>query len=306
MNFSFNELSSHCIKSAQDLDAFYKQIRTYVNLTKRENLPSIIFNDTFASENYNGIGTIYNILKDSSLDEEEKNYLKGLIQNSPFSLAILDDNISIKFNGEIAKGFQYSAIHGLRSISIPSDKWGDYTYSIEQEKIDPVTGDIISKEIEIEHLGNLNNYAGKWLEAFIPLVTYSNANEFLERIPQNYPYVVLSEHAKTALIGFNTGKLKSLERSMKIFNTFCQKHWRGSVFRKHLITELGVTIKGESEQTMDKYGHQRNFKNEHGKKEIIPLHFNISDDHRGNIKPIEGKKIYIAYLGMHLSTVKYK
>lgn len=306
MAFTFNELSSNCIKSVSDIDNLYKKIRRYQELTKLEAFPSVIFNESFASETYNGLGTIYDILKDSSLDRDEQDHLKSLIQNAPFSMTIINSNIDVKFNNETVQGFQYSAIHNIRSISIPSDLWDKYSYSVNKDEFNPTTEKINSEIINIEHLGDLNKYQGEWLEGLIPLTTYTNVNEFIERIPQLYPHVILSENARQGLTGFNLGKLNSLERAMKIFNVFCQKHWKGKFFRKNLISELGVKIKDESDRTMEKYGHQRNFRNENGKKEIIPLHFNISQDYRGNIKATEDKKIYIAYLGHHLSTVTDK
>ncbi|HCG6971632.1 TPA: hypothetical protein NJ334_002730 [Vibrio parahaemolyticus] len=305
MNFAFNELSEVSIKSCADLDSFYKQIRELEKLADLDDFPSIVFTDDFASKKYNGLGTAYDLLKTSTLEKEELDHFKSIIVNAPFSSSIQSTGEQYTFNSIDTKGMQYSIINKIRSISIPGVAWSQYSYTVNKTSICPTTEKFVTTPINIEHLGDLTNTQGTWLQQYLPATTFTNAQTFLANIPQKYPNVILSDHAKNGLTGFNQGKLNQLERAMSIFQTYCENHWK-STFKRQTITKLGVAVKDESDKTMEKYGNQRNFVNENGQKEIIQLHFNISEDFRGNIKPIDNKKIYIAYLGPHLSTVKFK
>ncbi|MFW9735056.1 hypothetical protein V3H21_02000 [Vibrio parahaemolyticus] len=305
MHFAFNELSDTSISSCTDLDNFYEQIRKLEKVAKLNEFPSIVFTDDFASKNYNGLGTAYDLLKDSSLGKEELDHFKSIIVNAPFSSSIQSDGDQYTFNSVDTKGMQYSVINRVRIISIPGTAWAQYSYTVDKTSICPTSANFITTPVSIEHLGDLNNTQGTWLQQYLPVTTFTNARTFLANIPQKYPKVILSEKAKTGLAGFNQGKLSQLERAMSIFQKYCDEKWKDT-FKRQAITRLGVAIKDESSKTMEKYGNQRNFLNENGQKEIIQLHFNISEDFRGNIKPTDDKKIYIAYLGPHLSTVKFK
>ncbi|HHP0465038.1 TPA: hypothetical protein ACRZZI_002640 [Vibrio harveyi] len=305
MDFAFNELSEGCIRSCADLDSFYKQVKELEKLAKLDRFPSIVFTDDFASKQYNGLGTAYDLLKSSALEKEELDHFKSIIVNAPFSSSIQSNGDQYTFNSFDTKGMQYSVINKIRSISIPGTAWAQYSYTIDKTSICPTSENFITTPVNIEHLGDLNNTQGTWLQQYLPVTTFTNARTFLANIPQKYPNVILSEKAQTGLAGFNQGKLSQLERAMSIFQKYCDEKWKDT-FKRQTITRLGVAIKDESDQTMQRYGNQRNFVNENGQKEIIQLHFNISEDFRGNIKPTDDKKIYIAYLGPHLSTVKFK
>lgn len=305
MDFAFNELSEINIRSAEDLDSFYNQILELIKMTNLQNFPSVIFTDDFASKNFNGLGTAYTLIRDSKLQKDEYEHFLSIIVNAPFSYVFQEVNDQFFYDSLEVKGLQYSCIHNVRSISIPGPNWSEYEYLVDKTSINAFTADLTSRQISVEHLGDLSYYGGTWLEAYLPVLSFNNAKTFLENIPQKYPNVILSDNAKSGLAGFNQGKLNQLERSMRIFQDYCNDKWEGP-FKRQVLTKLGVAVKDESEQTMSKYGEQRVFLNEVGMKEIIPLHFNISDDFRGNIKPTENNEIFIAYLGPHLSTVKYK
>ncbi|EOX3333845.1 hypothetical protein ACPFTV_000743 [Vibrio cholerae] len=305
MFFAFNELSDTSIRSCADLDRFYEQIRKLEQIARLDKFPSIVFTDDFTSKNYNGLGTTYDLLKDSKLEKDELDHFKSIIVNSPFSSKIQSNEDEYTFNSYETKGFQYSVINNIRSISIPGPCWSKYNYTVVKTSICSTTTNIITSYISFEHLGDLNSIQGTWLQHCLPVTTFTNAREFLANIPQKYPDVILSTNAQNGLTSFNQGKLNQLERAMSIFQQYCKNYWNGT-FRMQAITKLGVAIKDETKQTMAKYGNQRIFENENGQNEIIQLHFNISEDFRGNIKPTNNKKIYIAYLGPHLSTVKFK
>ncbi|MCY9805358.1 hypothetical protein OTK51_18195 [Vibrio scophthalmi] len=306
MNFAFNELSETTINSCADLDSFYEQIRDLEKIAALDDFPSIVFTDDFASKNYNGLGTAYDLLKNSRLEKEKLDHFKSIIVNAPFSSSIQSADDQYTYNSIDTKGMQYSVINDVHSISIPGPTWSQYNYTVDKTSICPITINIITSPFNVNHLGDLKNIQGTWLQQYLPITTFTDARSFISNIPQKYPNVILSPHARAGLTGFNKAKLHQLERAMAVFEDYCNNHW-GAGFNKAKITRLGIKIKDESSETMnvEKYYKQRNFTNENGDIENIPLHFNISEDHRGNIKATSDKKIFIAYLGYHLDTVKY-
>ncbi|NHI00681.1 hypothetical protein [Oceanimonas sp. MB9] len=305
MDFAFNELSESNIRSPDDLDAFYNQLVKLMRIANLKEFPSVVFTDDFSSKDFNGLGNAYKLMSSSKLERDEYEHFLSIIVNAPFSssIEIIDDQYL--YDSSEVKGFQYSCINSIRSVSIPGSNWDKYNYLVDKLSLDDTSDELITSQINIEHLGSLSNTAGTWLQKYLPRSEFSNAQEFLEIFPSKYPNVLISDEARNSLRGFNMGKLNQLDRAMGIFQIYCDNYWKNS-FRRHVITKLGVHIKDESEQTMNRYGDQRLFLNENGEKEIIPLHFNISEDFRGYIKPAEENKIFLAYLGPHLSTVKYK
>jgi len=304
MKFSFNELSSKHIKSPKNIEDFYGQIQSFIKLVDLDRAISITFTESFSSQNFNGYGNIHKLINDSNLSEEEKTHIISFIMNAPYSKVSNGDQYL--FNGSEVEGFHYSAVNSCKGISIPGSGWDQHQYTIIQRKLCEITASINDININVLHLGDLGNVTGSWIEPLIPVTTFNNEADFLINIPKKYPNVIISENAKRGLIGFNKGKLNQLERAMDIFQQYCDNHW-GDSFNKAKITRLGISIKDESPETMkvDKYYRQRNFINENGNIENMPFHFNISDDHRGNIKATGDKKIFIAYLGYHLDTVRH-
>lgn len=303
MEVAFNELSVNKLTSISSVEFFYEQIEKLIILLELEDPISITFTDDFSYQNFNGLGTIHEIINRCSFNTEQKTHLLSLIMNAPFSN--LSEDEEFKYKNFNIKGFHYAAINSCVCISIPDLEWSDFQYSIDNIRYCQQTSNIITTSIDINHIGDLNNISGTWLEKLIPISSFVNASEFIENIPEKYPSVILSQSSIEAISGFNLGKLNQLERIMGIFNGYCLNNWNGN-FNKGTITRLGVAIKDESDRTMERYGNQRNFTNEINEKEKMRLHFNISEDYRGYVKPIGDKKLFIAYLGPHLSTVKFK
>ncbi|MCU8004384.1 hypothetical protein [Shewanella sp. SM96] len=306
MLLPFNELSLGELKRSDEIVAFYMQLEDLVRILDLTKLPNIIFKSNFISTNINGLGTIYDIVNDSELNVSQKSTMFSILQNTPY----IDDGECIPyeiFYKDIGTyGFLYSHFHDAIAISIPHDTWSDFDVIVNQQELCNVTGDILSNDVAIKHIGDLNLLKGTWFEGLIPIVSYSNAEEFIQYYEDTYSKVKLSTSSIAYLKNLNIGKLRRLQRSLDILESYCNTKWLFGSLKHSMINDMGLVIRPESKSTMELYGEQRLFKNEENISECFSIHFDISDGERAYIKGItNNRSIFIAYIGTHLSTKQF-
>ena len=254
----------------------------------------------------NGLGTIYEIVKSSDLLPEQEGTLFSIIQNTPFIDGEKCLPYEISFDDVDAYGFLYSHFHNKFAISIPHDKWSEFNICVQQNTLCTETGKIISSDTEVDHVGDLSQFKGTWFEELIPIVTYSNSAEFIEYFYATYSKVTLSATSISYLQNLSFGKLRRLQRSLDILEKYCSDNWKFGNMNHSIINDLGLNARPESTSTMQQYGDQRVFKNEKEENETFSIHFDISEGERAYIKGVSDEKsIFVAYIGVHLSTKKF-
>ncbi|MGI2227745.1 hypothetical protein [Shewanella frigidimarina] len=306
MQLPFNELSLDELERSEGIVLFYRQLEELVKILDLKSLPNIIFKSNFASININGLGTIYEIVKSSSLSCEQESALFSIIQNTPY----IDDGecifYEIHYNSKETYGFLYSHYHKKIAISIPHNNWSDFDITVNRQSLCCETEKILSDDTTIRHIGDLNLLKGTWFESLIPIASYNNVKEFVEYYTATYLKVILSTSSIDFLKNLNIGKLRRLQRSLDILEMYCNEKWKFGGLKHSVINDIGLVIRPESSSTMQQYGEQRIFKNETGENEIFSIHFDISDSERAYIKGIShNKSIFVAYIGPHLSTKKF-
>ncbi|MCI5222562.1 MAG: hypothetical protein D3924_07815 [Candidatus Electrothrix sp. AR4] len=98
--------------------------------------------------------------------------------------------------------------------------------------------------------------------------------------------------------------IEKFEISVQKLDKYCSDFWKRENVMWNQMKDLGLNVRPESEQTMNKYGNQRIFKNENSRNEKFSYHFNMPNAHRAYLKAItDDKKIFIANIVPHLDTV---
>jgi len=98
--------------------------------------------------------------------------------------------------------------------------------------------------------------------------------------------------------------LSKIVSRLVILDNYAANEWLNGEFSyKKAISSTFLDISPESDRTMEKYGNERLFKMPDGATKCFELHIKTGDL-RIYFYPENGK-IYIGYIGKHLSTVKY-
>ena len=253
------------------------------------------------------MGTIYEIVKASNLNCEQESALFSIIQNTPYIDAGEYISYEIYYKSKEACGFLYSHFYDEIAISIPHSTWSDFDITVNRQVVCSDTGEILSDDTTIKHIGDLSLLKDTWFESLIPIVSYNNANEFVQYYEDTYSKVKLSTSSISYLKNLNVGKLRRLQRSLDILEMYCNEKWKFGALKHSIINDIGLVIRPESRSTMQQYGDQRMFRNERDENELFSIHFDISDSERAYVKGISSdKSIFIAYIGTHLSTKKFR
>ena len=306
MQLPFNELSLSELRRSDEIVSFYTQLEDLVKILDLKTLPNIIFKSNFTSIDVNGLGTIYEIVKASGLNDEQESALFSIIQNTPY----IDEgeciSYEIHYNNQETSGFLYSHFHNKIAISIPHNNWSNFEIVVNQQLLCNETGEILNNDVTVRHIGDLSLFNNTWFESLIPVVSYNNVSEFIQFYQETYSKVILSTSSIDYLKNLNIGKLRRLQRSLDILEVYCNEKWRFGTLKHSIINDIGLVIRPESTSTMQQYGDQRVFRNESNENEQFSIHFDISDSERAYIKGISSEKtIFIPYIGTHLSTKKF-
>lgn len=103
------------------------------------------------------------------------------------------------------------------------------------------------------------------------------------------------------------GYFSQIKNQLIELDNYCINHWKNGTFDYHdACKKSSLTISPESESTNnnEKLKKQRMFKLPNRRTEYFELHIK-SGDLRIHIFP-ENFKIYVGYIGKHLSTMMYK
>jgi hypothetical protein len=306
MQLPFNEQSLSELRVNNKIVSFYKQLELLVKLLDLQELPNVIFKSDFASIDINGLGTIYNIVKASGLLPEQESTLFAVIQNTPY----IDEGkcipYEVTYKGKETYGFLFSHFYDQIAISIPHDNWKKFDICVQKNLICEDTDQIICNDTSIRHIGDLAKYEDTWFKSLIPVISYSDPNEFAQYITDTYSKLSLSDTSLEYLQNLNIGKLRRLQRSLDILELYCNEYWKFGNLQHSIINDLGLNTRPESTSTMQLYGDQRIFRNEADTNETFTIHFDVSGGERAYIKGVSGEKsVFIAYIGAHLSTKKF-
>ncbi|EQC1055765.1 hypothetical protein ACY2HK_002481 [Providencia rettgeri] len=306
MLLPFNEMSLADVKTPEDIVSFFCLIEELVKLLNLKKLPDIVFKSNILSSDITANSNLYDIINNSSLCIENKGILFSIIQNTPFIEEFDLTDIQIKYNDTYAYGLAYAHLKDIPSISIPNHPWLEFLITAQKEYLTSQAH--LEREIvNIKHIGDLNKCnKPSWFTQILPNSYYSNSDEFINFCNKNFLRVQISSDSLNSIKQLPLDKLIKMERSFQILNNYCEEYWKFGNLRSTVICDLGLHLRPDSEITMNKYGEQRDFKNEINETERFTLHFDVSEGERSYIKGLtQEKKIFVAYVGAHLSTKKH-
>jgi len=305
MLLPFNEISLSDLEKADGIVRFFCLIEDLVRLLNLKKLPDIVFGSNILSSKIDENINLYELIGNSELSPENKTILFSIIQNTPFIEEMEVSDFQVKYNDIDAYGLTYAHLNDIPSISIPQHPWLDFIITAQKEYLNS-SADLMCDAVHIKHIGDLNNSHDSWLSELLPTVYYTNSNEFLDFCDIRFSRIQISDESIKSIEALPLDKIIKMERSFKILNDYCENYWKFGSLRSSAICELGLHLRPESDTTMQMYGEQRNFKNENGITEQCTLHFDVSEGERSYIKGLtQEKKIFIAYVGPHLSTKKF-
>jgi len=298
---AFNELSfEKC--TTKNFSGFFTKWMTVKGLLRMDDYPRIRFTIQQINQK-NEMGCTFNdIIQNSTLDEIEIKVLFSHINDMPY----IDDTYPDKllYQGNDGFGLTDSYYSNIPCISIPTNvSWDSFIITADELDISE-DGLILSKPVEVLNIGNLDNYQGTWFEELIPL-RYSNINEFIEYIVSAYMNVVIS-NATIDFLRMNQSQtiMGKFESSVEKLNKYCSQYWKRENVMWNQIKDLGLNVRPESTQTLQKFGHERRFKNENNSNEQFSYHFDMPNANRAYVKPLtEDKKFFIANIVSHLNTI---
>jgi hypothetical protein len=125
-----------------------------------------------------------------------------------------------------------------------------------------------------------------------------------ERKEMLFSRVILCPNVQDNLKDIGAKYLSKIVSKLIVLDKFAIKEWTKDNFSYRQANELtSLNISPESKGTMEKYYNERLFKMPDGTTKCFELHIKAGDL-RFHFYP-ENSKIYVGYIGKHLSTVKY-
>ncbi|EHU2502374.1 hypothetical protein VXQ12_08855 [Acinetobacter baumannii] len=241
-------------------------------------------------------------------------YLRDKIFNVPY-IDQIEDNIEydVSYESEIVSEFKivYKFKDCILKSFFTHEKWENFLIQCKQQSLDENTSEINISDVNIKNIGKLEKIDEDcWIYEYLQNEDENNLDSLLANL-SSYNNLLFSKDVITSIrsYGENTSLINALVRNFEIMQLYCEKFWHFGNLRISHLKDLGLTtIKPESDVTLSKFGSQRLFIDHNGVRSTEPysFHFNLPDFKRCYIKGIEedGKrKILVAYIGEHLSTV---
>lgn len=140
------------------------------------------------------------------------------------------------------------------------------------------------------------------------LLDHINAANLWENRENLFPGLILCGEVEDqcSTLGDSPEFKKILSRLMEL-NRFSTNWKSGGFNQKEVVATYGLNITPESKTTMDneKYKQERIFKLPNGNKEVFELHIKTGSLRIHIYPDNEMHKVYVGYIGKHLSTTKY-
>ncbi|HHQ6001852.1 TPA: hypothetical protein ACSRWF_003749 [Morganella morganii] len=311
--FPFNELSISSLDNPNYVKKYFNRIVSFNRLLRNDQKLKVAYHSSVLRQPCKDGQTFLDHINKSGLDVDNQGILLSTIQETPFldelQEQVLEHELFFNEDQSIGGTYAYSLNNALFSIP-SSDEWDKFNIEMLKKELDD-EGEWSLSTVEVLNLGELDteNYKDSWIVELIENDDILTPEQLLQRLESDCNSIILSQCAIDFILGAgsNLGMLKKIYEISSCLHHYCIDNWKvGEIRRSHII-EKGVIIKDESDSTMQQYGDERMFKNHVGVSQQYRLHFNITDSIRGYIGGVsDERKIFLAYLGNHLRTVRFK
>lgn len=310
--FPFNELSLLELEDSSDVEKFYSRILKFKDLIYCNNNLKIAYPSCVLTQKCKDGKNLLDHISDSGLAKDSQGMLLATIQESPFLDEFEDKFLDheVSFNGKKSIGSAHAVFFENSMFSLPTaPEWDKFEIEMDKIELDD-SANVISNKVMVSNLGQLDDekYLASWVSKLINNEKIDNPSFLIDKVLNECSCIILSDNAISYIhkLGSNTSKLNRIYDLFLLLHKYCTESWKFGAIRRSHISAYGVNVKDESEATMNKYGEERNFKDQNGNIAQYRFHFNLTDGERIYIGGIDSKKqIFIAYIGNHLRTVKY-
>lgn len=311
MNISivFNEL---CLLNL-DIDQYQTKtlmsqfIETIREILEQGLQAKLFLNVNFYKINLSSDYPLAQWLNDPKVDQGEKDLILSL-QFFEFNEIFDDKNEQEAFECENYKSDPKGLIYAYKNeslcISLETNQlWNKSIISL--LKIILQDEKLIEEYIEVKHASNKNHVIEhqQWIQECL----HSDINNGLELWKQRneiFPYLEFCQSVRKQLanLSLNHQQFRFLKNALEILNNSSRNWQEGSNFKVE-----GLDFSGESQSTLEQYWKERTFLCPDGEERTFEFHAKLkSFNCRIYIYPLQPQKVYVGYIGKHLSTAKYK
>ncbi|RCR68452.1 hypothetical protein [Larkinella punicea] len=254
-------------------------------------------------------------LNDERVDQVLRDRFRAIIANPPLLTADEVEAMSV-FERSVfsltepagkpeAKGFGAAYLGGMLLLSLLThnqwnshqlDGWHWYLEADGQEQSAVVTVPHFATSAHFElHRPRLQQQQDEQLQRSI---------DVWEKRIEFFPNLILCGDVKRQLknAGMSNYLSQIIER-LRTLDSFAADWKNGDFDLKGLNAQTNLRVSGESDSTMRLYSGQRKFKLPDGRRETFELHIKIGDLRFHFYPDNQEKRVYVGYIGPHLSIV---
>jgi len=204
-----------------------------------------------------------------------------------------------------AKGFGVAYLRNTLLVSFLSDpQWDTHTLSGWHWYIDKAAQEQI-EQVSVNHFATVIHFEHHkpWIQQQQE-EQVQRSSDIWERRTVFFPHLTLCGDVKRQLSNVGmSGHLNQIIDRLRALDAFAEKWNNGNFDLNRLNAETNLRVSGESSSTLSQYSGQRRFKLPDGRRALFDLHIKIGDL-RFHFYPDDAvRKVYVGYIGGHLSTV---
>jgi hypothetical protein len=212
-------------------------------------------------------------------------------------------------NGELKEAEGLGAAFLLNTVALSflsADAWDTPIIKQLKQYSRQEDGSTGIETVHVRHAANpdhIENHTG-WIEKK-RRESLKAGKELWRRRKEFFPHLILCgqiEQQLTLKYGIQSKYFNQIIDRLRKLDAFAEK-WSSGKFSDKTLLQYGLTVSGESKQTIVKYGRERRFRLPDGEKELFEKHIKTGDL-RFHFYPDEKThRIYVGYIGPHLRTV---
>ncbi len=308
MEIILNELSLGNLPSSLALaDKAMSDIVLILNELKKNTQKDIVIRATLLLKNI-AIAENYHIQNWLKKNKQEATIFltavaqKPIIRNYPYYF----------YQSAECQGFAYAHENDVLSISYnPLAKWNETTYELTRQLLTEEDFAYIEDKVNILHLSDKQHITihQNWISRKIKILvenklsTFQSGKEVWDNRETIFPHLIFCEKVAFQILplSMNDPNLKTSLQKLLIFNEYLAKLSENSLN----IKEIGITISGESEATMNKYSEERTFLCPDKVERVFESHIKLTEWRIYFLQIPQQNTCWIGYIGKHLRTKKY-
>ncbi|MDD9863373.1 MAG: hypothetical protein OXU54_02180 [Gammaproteobacteria bacterium] len=253
--------------------------------------------------------TLSQWLGDRDVDRDRRNYLRTILTklhlDKDVSEAVRDRFSLSEFHSRNreARGLGLAYLLDTAALSLPSEEyWRQANIGLRHIWLES-DGTERKQDIEVINLSEMEHVQ------FVADAINKKSRERLRERPgaadrklaDSFPHLEFGLDVKKQVIALPNDIWPCVVTKLTVLDG-AVRDWRRSGAQEPVLPE----VHPESQATMRRYGHRRNFKGASGREESFPLHAMLGSSYRIHFRIVKkDKTLEIGYIGEHLPTVTF-